>query len=60
MNVSPTMSVADSRHLLALSVAATAVDAPAESGGAALLLQARQLDDARSVLRDGETVSVSA
>jgi hypothetical protein len=54
------MSVADSRHLLALSVAATAADAPAGSGGIALLLQARHLDDARSELRHGETVSVSA
>jgi hypothetical protein len=60
MNVSPSLSAADTRHLVALSVAATAVDAPAESGGAASLLQARRLDDARSVLRDGETVSVKA
>jgi hypothetical protein len=60
MNATPTMSVADSRHLLALSVAATTVDAPAESGGAAEILQARQLADVRSQLRDGETFSANA
>jgi hypothetical protein len=60
MNASPIMSAADTRHLLALSVAASAVDAPAESSGAGLLLKGRQLDDARAQLRDGESFSVKA
>jgi hypothetical protein len=61
MNASPIMSAADSRNLLSLSVAATNMDASAAGSGATgLILQAKQLTDARSQLRDGETFSATA
>jgi hypothetical protein len=60
MNASPIMSAADSRDLMSLATAGKAMDRPAADGGVALLLQARQLADARSQLREGETVSFLA
>jgi hypothetical protein len=60
MDASPLMSAADSRSLLSLTVAATNLDAGAASGGAGLVLQAKQLNAVRAQLRDGESFSVSA
>jgi hypothetical protein len=60
MDASPLMSAAESRNLLSLSVASTTVDPVAASGGVGLVLQAKQLNDVRAHLRDGETYSVSA
>jgi hypothetical protein len=58
MTSSPIISAADSRQLLALSMAATTMDPSAASGGgAALLVQAKALDTVRAQLRDGETFS---
>jgi hypothetical protein len=60
MSPSPIMPAADTRNLMALSMAATTMDAEAASGGgAALLVQAQALDTVRDQLRDGETISVT-
>jgi hypothetical protein len=60
MDASPIMSAADSRNLMSLATAGKAMDGPSADGGVALLLQARQLADARSQLRQGETFSFLA
>jgi hypothetical protein len=60
MSASPIMSAADSRDLMSLATAGKAMDRPSASGDVALLLQARQLADARSQLRQGESFSVFA
>jgi hypothetical protein len=60
MNSSPIMSAADSRDLMSLATAGKAMDRPAADGNVALLLQARQLAEARSQLRQGETFSLFA
>ena len=60
MKSSPIMSAADSRDLMSLATAGKAMDRPAADGNVALLLQARQLAEARSQLRQGETFSLFA
>jgi hypothetical protein len=60
VNVSTVMSVAANHDLTSLATARRAVDGPSASGDVALLLQARQLAEARSQLRQGETFSVTA
>ena len=60
MSTSPIMSSADNRNLMSLATAGKAMDRPSADGGVALLLQAQQLADARSQLRQGETFSVTA
>ena len=60
MNASPIMSAADSRDLMSLATAGKAMERPSANGDVALLLQARQLAEARSQLRQGETFSVLA
>jgi hypothetical protein len=60
MNSAPIMSAADSRDLISLATAGKAMDRPAGDGNVALLLQARQLTEARSQLRQGETFSLFA
>jgi hypothetical protein len=60
MSASPIMSAADSRDLMSLATAGKAMERPSANGDVALLLQARQLADARSQLRQGESFSVFA
>ncbi len=54
------MSGAESRQLLSLAYAKSAIATPAASGGVGLALEAKQLAQARAGMRDGETFSVSA
>jgi hypothetical protein len=54
------MSVAANHDLMSLATAQRAIDGPAATGDVALLLQARQLSEARTQLREGETFSVKA
>ena len=60
MTASPIMSAADNRDLLSLATARKAIDRPSATGGVAQLLEARQLAEARSQLRQGETFSITA
>jgi hypothetical protein len=60
VNASPIMSAADSRDLMSLATAGKAMERPSANGDVAMLLQARQLAEARSQLRQGETFSVLA
>jgi hypothetical protein len=60
MGTTPIMSAADNRQLLALAYSRTATPAPAAQGAVGLALEAKQLDQARAQLRDGETFSVLA
>jgi hypothetical protein len=61
MGATPIMSMADNRQLLSLAYARTALtSAPAASGAIGLSLEAKQLDQARAQMRDGETFSVTA
>jgi hypothetical protein len=54
------MSSADNRNLMSLATAGKAMDRPSADSDVALLLQAQQLADARSQLRQGESFSVFA
>ena len=54
------ISSVDTRTLLDLATAKTAVEQPAGTGQVNLLLQARALTDARAKLREGESFSVQA
>jgi hypothetical protein len=60
MNPSPIMSASDNSQLLQLAYAKSAVPSAAASGGIGLILEGKQLDQARAQLRDGETFSVTA
>ena len=60
MDASPIKSAADSRDLMSLATAGKAMDRTSADGGVALLLQAQQLADARSQLRQGEAFSFLA
>jgi hypothetical protein len=60
MSASPIMSAADNSNLMSLATVGKAMDRPSANGGVALLLQAQQLADARSQLRQGETFSALA
>ena len=60
VSTSPIMSSADNRNLMSLATAGKAMDRPSADGDVARLLQAQQLTDARSQLRQGETFSVTA
>jgi hypothetical protein len=60
MNASSVMSVAANHDLMSLATARRAVDGPSADGEVGLILQARQLAEARSHLRQGETFSVAA
>jgi hypothetical protein len=60
MNVSTVMSVAANHDLMSLATARRALDGPVATGDDGLILEARQLTEARSQLRDGETFSISA
>jgi hypothetical protein len=60
MNASTVMSVAANHDLMSLATARRAVDGPAATGDVGLLLEARQLTEARSHLQPGETFSVKA
>jgi hypothetical protein len=60
VNTSTVMSVAANHDLMSLATARRAVDGPAATGDVGLVLEARQLAEARSQLRDGETFSAKA
>jgi hypothetical protein len=60
MNAAPIMSAADNTALLSLAAAQSAIARPAPSSGTGLLMEAKQLDQARASLRDGETFSAIA
>jgi tRNA G37 N-methylase TrmD len=60
MNASSVMSVAANHDLMSLATARRAIDDPSAGGEVGLLLQARQLAEVRSQLRQGETFSVTA
>jgi tRNA G37 N-methylase TrmD len=60
MNASSVMSVAANHDLMSLATTRRAIDDPSAGGEVGLLLQARQLAEARSQLRQGETFSVTA
>ena len=60
MNVSTVMSVAANHDLMSLATARRAVDGPVATGDVGVLLEARQLDEARAQLRQGETFSITA
>ena len=60
MNASTVMSVAANHDLMSLATARRAVDGPVATGDVGLILEARQLAEARSQLRDGETFSITA
>jgi hypothetical protein len=54
------MSVAANHDPMSLATARRAVDGPSADGEVGIILQARQLAEARSQLRQGETFSVTA
>ena len=60
MSASPIMSATDNRDLMSLATAGKAMDRPSSGGEVGLILQAQQLAEARSQLRQGETFSVMA
>jgi hypothetical protein len=60
MTTSPMMSAADNSQLLALAYAKSAAPSAAAAGSIGLTLGAKQLDQARATLRDGETFSATA
>jgi hypothetical protein len=60
MNVSTVMSVAANHDLMSLATARRAVDGAGATGEVGLLMEARQLAEVRSQLRQGETFSVTA
>jgi hypothetical protein len=60
MGDTPIMSATDTRQLLSLAYAKNAIAGPAAAGGVGIALMAKQLDQARATLRDGETFSISA
>jgi tRNA G37 N-methylase TrmD len=60
MNASSVMSLAANHDLMSLATARRAVDGPSATGEVGLLLQAQQLAEALSHLRQGETFSVTA
>jgi hypothetical protein len=60
VNASTVMSVAANHDLMSLATARRAVDGPSATGEVGLLLEAQQLAEARSHLRQGENFSVTA
>ena len=60
MSASPIMSATADRDLMSLATAGKAMDRPSSGGEVGLILQARQLSEARSQLRQGETFSITA
>jgi hypothetical protein len=60
MSTSPIMSAADNRDLISLATAGKAMARPSAGGEVGLILQAQQLAEARSQLRQGETFSITA
>ena len=60
MNASPIMSVAANQQLMSLATAHATIDRAAATGGVGQILEARQLTEIRSQLRQGETFSITA
>jgi hypothetical protein len=59
VNAAPVMSVAANHDLMSLASARQTIDRTSIDGDVGLLLQARQLAEARAQLREGETFSVT-
>jgi hypothetical protein len=60
MSASPILSATANRDLMSLATAGKAMDRPSAGGEVGLILQAQQLAEARSQLRQGETFSITA